>query len=201
MTKSYKYYAPNEVMGVRPEVKPPGLIKNLLEPELFKNTVNTLNSYTPEMLTYDRFFGRFMLKNTVGSMPDQLLEHCLPKAKEIFESETLLPTYACYVRYKGARANLIRHRDSNACTYTLDLCLTSNADWPLVVEEQEYLINPNEALAFYGEDQLHWRTKFPDKENTVIDMVFLHYVEPDHWWYTMGAGYHNTMLANRDANM
>lgn len=201
MTKNYKYYAPEEVMGIRPEVKPPVLIKNLLEPELFKTTVTTLNSYTPEMLSYDRSFGRFMLKDTDGAMPDQLLEHCLPKAKEVFGSDTLLPTYSCYVRYKGARANLYHHRDSNACTYTIDLCLTSNADWPLVVEKQEYLLNPNEALGFYGEDQLHWRTPFPDKENTIIDMLFLHYVEPDHWWYTKGASYHKTMMENREPGM
>lgn len=201
MPKDYKYFADDSIMGTRPEIKKPIFVQNLLEPEIFNNAVSTLNSYTPEMMSYDRAFGRFMLKDTVGAMPDQLLEHCLDKAREIFGSSTLLPTYSCYVRYKGARANLRHHRDSNACTYTLDLCLTANADWPLVVEEQEYLLNPNEALCFYGEDQLHWRTPFPDKENTVIDMVFLHYVEPDHWWFTHGADYHKVMLANREPGM
>jgi len=201
MTKDYKYFADDSLMGPRPEVKEPLLLQNLLEPELFKSTIDTLNAYTLEMLTYDRNFGRFMLKNTVGAMPDQLLDHCLPKAREIFGSSTMLPSYSCYVRYKGARANLYRHRDSNACTYTIDLCLTANADWPLVIEDQEYLLNPNEALCFYGEDQLHWRTPFPDKENTVIDMVFLHYVEPEHWFHSIGADYHKTMLANREPGM
>jgi hypothetical protein len=201
MPKDYEYFADDSLMGTRPEVKEPIFVKGLLEPDLFERTVNTLNGYTPEMLSYDRGFGRFMLKNTEGAMPDQLLEHCLPKAREIFGSETLLPTYSCYVRYKGARANLVHHRDSNACTYTLDLCLTANAEWPLVVEDKDYLLKPNEALCFYGEDQLHWRTPFPDKENTVIDMVFLHYVEPDHWYHTKGKDYYATIMANRKPGM
>ena len=194
--RTYEYYGLEEDMGVRPVVKEPRLITDFLEPDVFKDSVDELNAYTLEEMTYDRGFGRFMLKNPAGKMPDRLLNHCLEKAREIFDSPTLLPTYSCYVRYKGARANLVQHRDSNACTYTLDLCLTANAEWPLVVEDKEYLLNPNDALCFYGEDQLHWRTPFPDREHTVIDMLFLHYVEPSHWYITKGASYYPTMMAN-----
>jgi hypothetical protein len=196
MPQNYTYFGTEEDMGVRPEIKPPLLVKDFLSKDVFDSSVDELNNYTLDELTYDRGFGRFMLKDVKDKMPNKLLEHCMPKAKEIFNSETLVPTYACYVRYKGARANLVQHRDSNACTYTLDLCLTANADWPLVVEDVEYILKPNEALCFYGEDQLHWRVPFPDKENTVIDMIFLHYVEPSHWFHTKGPSYYPTLMAN-----
>jgi hypothetical protein len=196
-----KYFADDELMGTRPVVKEPVIVSDVLSPEKFQETLNTLNGYSLDELKYDRSFGRFMLKNPAGQMPDQLLEHCLQKARDIFDSQTLLPTYSCYVRYKGARANLLRHMDSNACTYTVDLCLTSSVDWPLYVEDREYLLKPNQALCFYGEDQLHWRGPFPEKDSNIVDMLFLHYAEPDHWYFTQGPEYYQKILADTRAAM
>ena len=196
-----KYFAEDKYMGTRPVVKEPMLVSNILDENRFKEIVDIVNNYSLEELNYDRAFGRFMLKGGHNQMPEQLIEECLQKARDIFESPTLLPTYACYVKYKGARANLLRHKDSNACTYTIDLCITQDVEWPLYVEDKEYVLQPNQALCFYGEDQLHWRGPYPEKETNVVDMIFLHYAEPDHWWFTEGQAFYQKILSNQKTVM
>jgi hypothetical protein len=48
---------------------------------------------------------------------------------------------------------------------------------------------PNQALAYYGNDQLHWREKFPNPEKNHVAMIFFHFAEPDHWYFTKGPDY------------
>ena len=196
-----KYFSDDADMGTRPIVKDPIIVSDVLEPTRFAEVVETVTNYPLDELSYDRGFGRFMLKPGSSTLPDDLLKECQQKARDIFDSQTLLPTYACYVKYKGARANLLRHKDSNACTYTIDLCLTQMVEWPLYVEDKEYILQPNQALCFYGEDQLHWRGPFPEKDSNIVDMLFLHYAEPDHWYFTQGPEYYQKILADTRAAM
>ena len=67
--------------------------------------------------------------------------------------------------------------------YTLDVCLYQNVQWPLVVEDREFTLQENEALAFYGEEQEHWRPDFPVPTWNRVGMLFLHFAEPDHWFF------------------
>src|SRR5262249_53896621 len=113
----------------------------------------------------------------------------VPAARALFGSETLVPTYALFARYQGPNARLERHRDSNACTYTLDLCLEQRAPWALWVIDQPYTLLEGQALAFYGTAQEHWRNEFPDPNTNSVSMIFYHFVEPDHWWCTRGREY------------
>jgi hypothetical protein len=48
---------------------------------------------------------------------------------------------------------------------------------------------PNEAAAYYGNDQEHWREEFPMKDTNHVAMIFFHFAEPDHWWFTKGPSY------------
>jgi len=63
------------------------------------------------------------------------------------------------------------------------VCLYQNVQWPLIVEDQEYNLDENEALAFYGEEQDHWREDFPVPSWNRVGMLFLHFAEPDHWFF------------------
>lgn len=110
----------------------------------------------------------------------------LPLARQVFGSDTLLPSYALWARYMGAGGYLERHKDSNACTYTIDYCLNQFEPWPLIVEDVSFTLHPNQALAFRGEDLLHWRPTW--KPGNIVEMLFFHYVEPDHWWFTGEGG-------------
>jgi hypothetical protein len=191
-----KYFFPDEVMGTRPEVKPPIIYKNVFSEDKFKEIQEVTKAFTLNELEFSRGFGRFNLKAQYNGPAMAMMQEALPLAREIFKSDTLMPTYACYSKYIGERANLVRHKDSNACTYTIDLCISSITDWPIYVDDVSYILQPNEALCFYGEDQLHWREKFPDAGSNVVEMVFLHYAEPDHWFFTQDADFYNNQSDN-----
>ena len=190
-----KYLTSLENMGTRPVVKDPIIKTNLFNDKFFNEIVSTVGGLTKDSFDYDRGFGRFLLKSGAGNdIVNRSLTEALDVAREVFNSSTLLPTYALFSRYEGYRSNLFKHYDTNACTYTLDVCISSKVDWPLFVEDVAYSLNPNEALCFYGEDQFHWRGEFPEKETNVVEMIFLHYAEPDHWFFTKPREFYNEAL-------
>lgn len=130
-----------------------------------------------------------------GSLPvlSEYALKLLPLAQEVFESETLKPTYTLYCIYEGASSSLNMHKDDNACTYTLDFCLDQSIPWAIIVEDKEYVLQENEALAFFGNDQEHGRPGFPGNESDHVAMIFFHYAEPDHWYFTKGPEYLKTI--------
>jgi hypothetical protein len=110
------------------------------------------------------------------------LERLLPLARETFKDDTILPSYACWAMYYEPTSSLSKHKDKNACTYTLDYCVRQYEPWELFVEGKPYTLQEDQALAFMGEDQEHWRPDF--KPGNVVEMIFFHFVHPDHWYFT-----------------
>lgn len=121
-----------------------------------------------------------------------------PLAKEIFKDKTLKTTYTHYSKYNHPLSNLIRHKDINACTYTIDLCISANTPWGIWIENKEYVLSPGQAIAFLGEEQEHWRGPFPDPYDNVVEMIFFHFAPEDHWFFTHGPQYKQELerLAN-----
>lgn len=105
-----------------------------------------------------------------------------PLARQLFGSPNLSASYSVYVKYEGAGMTLPRHLDKNACTYTLDICLSQSRPWGLWVEGVEYLIGPNEAVCYLGEAQEHWRETRHENDGWA-ELLLCHYVTPDHWWW------------------
>lgn len=138
---------------------------------------------------FDDWFSRYTVNNEINKDLDKAFNNLTSLARQTFNSKTLLPTYALFSHYEGKNARLHKHVDDNACTYTIDLCLYQKTPWGLWVENKEYVLQENQALAYYGNDQLHWRQQFPDKENNQVAMIFFHFAEPDHWWFTKGPSY------------
>lgn len=114
---------------------------------------------------------------------DAVGAHLEPLARRAFGSSTLLSSYSVFVRYEGAGMNLPKHVDKNACTYTLDVCMSHSRSWGLWIESCEYVMNPNEAVCYLGERQEHWREQRPDAGDW-LELLLCHYVEPDHWWWS-----------------
>lgn len=133
---------------------------------------------------YEKIRGRYVRHSDESAPLQKCHEQLITIAKQLFDSETLVPSYAFFAYYKRG-ATLPIHKDSNACTYTLDVCLQQNMPWDLIVEGIPYTLSPNEALAYYGEDQEHGRPKFPSSDGEVA-MAFFHFVEPDHWYVNGG---------------
>jgi hypothetical protein len=157
----------------------PKIINNFLSEYDFKNTLKSYSSLS--IFEYDEERQRYWCNDQNSQM---ILYLNTERARQIFKSNTLLPTYAMYARYVGPGAILEKHKDKNACTYTLDLCISSSSPWGLWVDGKEYILKENQALAYMGNDQEHWREKLESKD--IVEMVFLHYAEPDHWWFKKG---------------
>ena len=157
-------------------------VKPLLPENSFKRLQRICRS-SYKNFPYSEEFGRYFINDKEFKPLASYLEHLVPLARDVFNTETLVPSYAIFAHYEGNQASLAKHKDNNACTYTIDLCLYQITPWGLWVEGREYMLDENEALAFYGEDQEHWREEFPNPVTNQVGQVFFHFVEPDHWFF------------------
>lgn len=112
-----------------------------------------------------------------------------PAAREIFSDPTLKSSYAVYLDYDRPTSSLPPHRDNNACTYTIDYCLSARTPWGVVVEGEEYVFGEGEALAFMGGYDSHWRNDMPDPDNNRVEVIMFHFCPEDHWYFTEGPEY------------
>lgn len=167
----------------------PLLIDNLLEPEDYSRLIASLDN--PKSFGFTPEFSRYSIGD--GGLPilSELSKKITEIARKTFNSPILLPTYTLFAHYEGQdpAPSLYKHKDNNACTYTLDMCVYQEEPWDLFVEDKAYTLYPNQALAYYGNDQLHWREEFPNPETNKVAMIFFHFAEPDHWWFTKGLSY------------
>lgn len=170
-------------------MKDPLVVNDLLSPEDYARLLTYLDK--PKNFGFDPGFSRYSIGDgelpILGELADKLIE----TAREAFDSKTLLPTYTLFAHYEGQNPSpsLYKHKDDNACTYTLDMCVYQNEPWDLWVENKNYCLYPNQALAYYGNDQMHWREEFPNPETNYVAMIFFHFAEPDHWWFKEGPQY------------
>ena len=159
----------------------PKLLENFLD----RNELNRLQQYFKnryKTFHIEKSLSRYVSDDASEPILKELLDKNIDIARSIFKSNTLLPAYAFFSHYEG-NAKLRKHRDKNACTYTLDMCLYQTEPWDLYVEGIPYTLYPNQALAYYGESQTHWREDFPNPKEQQVAMIFFHYAEPDHWWF------------------
>lgn len=168
-------------------MKKPKILKNILSEQDYQALL--LYVKNPKRFEYASGFGRYYASDDQLLILKKMLNDLTIDARKAFNSKTLLPTYALFAHYEGEEASLYKHKDDNACTYTLDMCVYQNEPWDLWVDNRNYTLQPNQALAYYGNDQLHWREKFPNPETNYVAMIFFHFAEPDHWYFTKGPEY------------
>lgn len=178
--------------GINKEV---GLIKNVLNHNDFERLSTYFKNHPWLMQTGVDEFGRKMIGDKSDPILKEFSQILLPKVKEYFGSETMLPSYSLFAEYSDKTISLHKHKDANACTYTLDLVLYQNSPWDLYVDGKSYSANPNEAILFMGEEYEHWRETIYN--NTEKFGVIFHYVEPDHWYFTKGPDYIKEIWAQR----
>lgn len=170
-------------------MKDPLLVNDVLNTEEFTKLAHAVSD--PKSFEYQAGFSRYVAADNRLPVLGEIAEKLIPVAREAFGSETLLPTYTLFAHYEGKdpAPSLYKHKDDNACTYTLDMCVYQTEPWDLWVEDKNYTLYPNQALAYYGNDQMHWREEFPNPGSQHVAMVFFHFAEPDHWFFTEGPEY------------
>jgi hypothetical protein len=170
-------------------MKDPLVLDNLLNANDYQKLLTFLDN--PKSFGFDLGFSRYCIGD--GGLPflGELANGLIGTAREIFQSDSLMPTYTLFAHYEGQNPppSLYKHKDDNACTYTIDMCVYQKEPWDLWVEDKNYTLNPNQALAYYGNDQYHWREEFPNPETNHVAMIFFHFAEQDHWWFTKGVEY------------
>lgn len=112
-----------------------------------------------------------------------------PKAREIFGDASLKGSYAVYLDYNKPTSQLPAHRDNNACTYTIDYCISAKTPWGVIVEGEEFIFGEGQGLAFMGGYDSHWRNAMPDPENNRVQVIMFHFCPADHWYFTEGPDY------------
>ena len=170
-------------------MKDPVLVDNVLNKKDYKSLINAV--LNPTSFAYQKEFSRYIVSDNDLLLLQEISKKLIPIARKTFGSDTLLPTYTLFAHYEGQdpAPSLYKHKDDNACTYTLDMCVYQTEPWDLWVEDKKYTLYPNQALAYYGNDQMHWREKFPNPGLQQVAMIFFHFAEPDHWWFKEGPQY------------
>ena len=84
-------------------------------------------------------------------------------------------SFARYTPEYGFNCKLFPHYDTrDTQRITFDIQLNADEPWGIVVENDQYNLNNNEALIFAGTQQIHWRENKTLSPNTKIDMIFCH---------------------------
>jgi hypothetical protein len=114
-------------------------------------------------------------------------------AREVFNDPTLKGTYSVYIDYDKKDSNLTMHKDQNACVYTIDYCVSADFDWPLTIEDEDFVIPVGQAIAFMGGDDLHGRK--PKTRDGRVENIMFHFCPADHWYFTEGPDYIKVLAA------
>ena len=165
-------------------MKKPFILKDVLEKYQINDLKNAIeNNLNNNVFLHEKSIGRksFHMKDCL--LMQVYLENLTVVARSIFDSESLLPTYAFFSEYSQANSYLPKHKDNNGNTYTIDLCIYTKKPWGIFIEGEEYLSDENEAVCFYGEDQEHWRD--PLGENNCVGVIFFHFAEPANNYFSV----------------
>ena len=166
------------------ELSEPKIVKKFFTEEMFERVKKTVSD--TGMGTDELFFHTMLARweSPIQFDPD-IEEHCLNRAREIFNDPNLKKAYFYTVRYQrkdGCIPHLWEHTDQNGTQTTIDITVENTANWGIIVEGQHFEQNPNDAIIFCGQQHIHSRppypTQDPDKYTTVL---FLHFTQPDHW--------------------
>lgn len=200
MNKFYDHQS-GRTLQERPEAY---ILDKVFDPEYFSELKESFALIRESnVLPYNLELGRSGIntidKDVGTDVLNSAFDEVSAKARSIF-GQDVKPTYALWVAYRGFRANLPRHIDDNACTYTIDLCMSYETQWPIYIEGQEILLEPNQAVVYYGEDQYHWRGEFPSPLKNEVQMIFFHFAEPNHWFFTEGPQHKQEIVRIKEAH-
>jgi hypothetical protein len=159
----------------------PIILKNVFSEDDISKIREIVRSGGGRRRSYDGLTKRQLIKH--DDFEQYFSKKLEPIAAKIFGDPTLKTSFSLYAKYDNKSSWLPKHVDRDACTYTLDYCLSAKTVWPLNIENVAYPIQENEALAFMGEDSYHWRDPMPDPETNEVEMIFFHFVPENHWFF------------------
>lgn len=70
--------------------------------------------------------------------------------------QQMKPSYVFLSMY-GPHGVCPVHKDRPQCQFTMDLQINSDGDWPIYVDDKEYILKDGQALCYSGSNQEHYR--------------------------------------------
>jgi hypothetical protein len=99
-------------------------------------------------------------------------------AQELLGIDVVLNYDYSFARYSqkfGYECKLFPHYDNRESQrITFDLQLRATEKWGVVVENETFYLEDNQALLFAGTQQIHWRENKRISDDAEIDMIFCH---------------------------
>lgn len=156
--------------------------------EIYSSLEKAYNSYVMER--YGQQVSNFKMPDSAINKIMNLCENISGVSGLILEAYQF-SRYEKFTREDGSisEPRLLPHYDGfPEPRFTFDYQIKSNTSWPLFVEEQEFVLEDNQALTFSGTHQIHWRSKKTFQPGEFVDMIFCHLYLPgdvqntkEHW--------------------
>lgn len=176
----------------------PILLKNFLSDlilEKIKNRIEGIKNNS-ELFEDNQLFHRKMIIN--DSYLSVIHNSIFHKAVSEKTGLDIKPTYNFVSSYLPGKGICPIHIDRGLCFITLGICIDQKKTWPLYVnsnhyeslsnmevselekiqqESLEFLLEPGDAVIFYGMSQPHWRNQL--SADNFCDLAFFHYVKSE----------------------
>jgi hypothetical protein len=169
------------------------VVTNLIEPfkvEGFfeEQRFNDIKDYFVDHEDFKSTPKSYYLSKKISSYSDDFLKklhiELLPIVRKTFSNDSIIPSYALLLEYSGGDGHVSPHMDEGPCSFTIDLCLYENSDWPLDVDNKVFSLKPNDAIFFHGSRQMHSRTGLQNQNNHNVVILF-HYDLPEHKFFLL----------------
>lgn len=144
-------------------------IKDIYKHVKASNQIRILEIYNQEIVDF--------------MMPETIKNKIVELAEEAFEVRGLELIAYQFARYENRVLEdgtklvpvLYPHFDTfEEKKYTFDLQLDTNTYWDIVVEDEQFSLDNNQALTFSGTHDIHWRVPKVFEDGEFVEMLFCH---------------------------
>ena len=163
-----------------------GIVKNFFTPQeekILRDIIEENRKITPGTSRYAPMTIESMARVQIEfDAPDYIVDKLKNLALEYVDDPDLELTHYQYLDYYGEYGNgnspmLPPHLDTeNYYTkVSIDYQMSSNIDWAVVVEGQEFFLKNNEVLVFEAADRIHWRDPIILKPEDRCEVIVFHF--------------------------
>lgn len=129
---------------------------------------------------FEKKHARYLTDSNSVPILKDFLYSSLEIVRKALNNDKIVPTVGFFAHYEGDVV-LQKHKDSYGGTHSLSMPLYQTEPWNLYIDDVPYLLEVNQGVAFWGQDQYHWRDPFLNPKSQHVAVIFCHYAEPGHF--------------------
>lgn len=153
----------------------PVVVSNVLLPEHIEEIYSTIQNMTEDETRVQPWAGHKVWDTKFSK---ELEDRITKVAQSVLGDIVILESDYSFARYSpkfGYYCKLFPHYDNRESQrITFDIQIKASEPWAVVVENEHFYLNDNEALMFAGTQQIHWRENKKIADDAEIDMMFCH---------------------------